>query len=715
MVDLIERLQEALADRYQIERELGSGGMAIVYLAEDLKHERQVALKVLRPELAAALGDERFLREIKIAANLTHPHILPLFDSGAVAGFLYYAMPYVEGESLRERLNREQQLPLEDALQIAQDVAAALSYAHGHDVVHRDIKPENILLSGDEAVVADFGVARAVSEAGGTKLTKTGIAVGTPVYMSPEQASGDRQIDGRSDVYALGCVLYEMLAGQPPFTGPTAQAITARKWTDAVPDLRPVRETVPEVVEHIVKKSLAKVAADRYTSADQFAEALQSAITPTATLVRTPVEAAKALSRPRRTRGAFGWRAATVVLTVMLVMVLWAPWRSDRLRPLTLAAFPIAVPAGLMLDQSGFGSPVAISRDGSKLAFVARGDGTTRIYVRSLPEVEPTLLLGTEGATAPFFSPDGNWVGFFAGGFLKRVSLLGGAPQVICEAPGPRSGVWEGEGTIIMGSAGNAERFLASASPNWQFTPDQAGLERVTVSGGDREGFSRSEGFVLMQGVLQTEHWPQLLPNGKGVLYTLFNAPGWEPGSMQIGVYSFETGERSILVESGTSPTYVETGHILYAWQGELRAAPFDLETLEVTGTAVAVVTDVAMTVIGSAFYSISHEGTLVYVPGEVGQVGRSFVLVDRDGNAEPVPLAPGFYQSPRVSPDGSRFVFSDYRSFWSYDLGRGTLDRFTDDAGTEFWAVWSPNGERLIFNSNRHGGPVANGFVKSV
>jgi tRNA A-37 threonylcarbamoyl transferase component Bud32/tetratricopeptide (TPR) repeat protein len=274
MADLLEPLRTALADRYLIERELGRGGMAIVYLAEDRRHQRRVALKVLRPELAASIGAERFLREITTAAQLTHPNILPLFDSGEADGTLYYTMPYVEGESLRDRLNHEKQLPIDDALQITREVADALGYAHEQGIVHRDIKPENILFQRGHALVADFGIARAVTAAGAETLTETGLAVGTPAYMSPEQGAGAADLDGRSDLYSLGCVMYEMLSGETPYTGPTPQAILAKKLTEPLPRITAVRETVPAPVEAALTKALAKAPADRYVTAEQFTAAL---------------------------------------------------------------------------------------------------------------------------------------------------------------------------------------------------------------------------------------------------------------------------------------------------------------------------------------------------------------------------------------------------------------------------------------------------------
>ncbi len=322
-----------MRDRYKIERELGRGGMAIVFLAHDVKHHRRVAIKVLRPDLTAGLGPDRFLREIQIGAGLTHPHILPLYESGEAGGSLFYVMPYVEGESLRDRLNREQQLPVPEAVRIAREVASALTYAHERGVVHRDIKPENILLSGGEAVVADFGIARAVSAAAGSRLTETGIAMGTPAYMSPEQASASTDVDGRSDIYSLGCVFYEMLAGEPPFTGINPQAVLARHFATPAPSVRTVRDTVPEELEYAIRTALAKTPADRFTTAEQFADALAGAPLP------ARFRLARWASRRRRARvGAL----LAVVLAGSAAVALW-PRPAGPVDPAVVAVVPFRV------------------------------------------------------------------------------------------------------------------------------------------------------------------------------------------------------------------------------------------------------------------------------------------------------------------------------------------------------------------------------------
>jgi serine/threonine-protein kinase len=361
---VIDRLAAALADRYQVERELGQGGMATVYLAEDVKHHRRVAIKVLRPELAAALGAERFLREIETTANLRHPHILPLYDSGEAVvpplrdaergtggeAFLYYVMPYVEGESLRDRLDREKQLPIADALSIAREVADALGYAHSRGVVHRDIKPENILLEGGHAVVADFGIARAVSAAGGDRLTQTGVSVGTPLYMSPEQVAGDADLDGRSDLYSLGCVLYETLGGQPPFTGPTAEAVTRQHLITEAAPVTNLRPTVPAEVAGALARTLAKNPADRFNPAAQFVQALSApALTATvprrgAAVRRSPVRA-----------------AAVAAGAVVLVAAAWLGGRALRRAAPTGSIERIAV---LPMDNQTGDSAQAFFADG---------------------------------------------------------------------------------------------------------------------------------------------------------------------------------------------------------------------------------------------------------------------------------------------------------------------------------------------------------------
>jgi serine/threonine-protein kinase len=314
MSDAITSLR-SLAGRYLIERELGRGGMALVFVAQDLKHHRQVAVKVLKPELAASLGAERFLREIETTANLRHPHILPLYDSGEIGGALYYVMPLVEGESLRERLAREGPLPVDDAVRIAHEVAGALSYAHSRGIVHRDIKPENILLESGHAVVTDFGIARAVRAAGNESLTGAGISLGTPAYMSPEQAAGDLEIDGRSDLYSLGCVLYEMLAGTPPFTGPTAPSVIKQHMVTQPRPIANLRPAVPARVTAALERSLAKNPADRFALVSQFADALFAA-------EPTPLPAAAPPTASPQPPAAGSFTTIRVVLAVVLVVVL---------------------------------------------------------------------------------------------------------------------------------------------------------------------------------------------------------------------------------------------------------------------------------------------------------------------------------------------------------------------------------------------------------
>jgi predicted Ser/Thr protein kinase len=339
VVETLAQLQALLGERYALERELGRGGTATVYLARESKHEREVAVKVLRPDIGALLGAGRFLHEIKLTSRLQHPHILPLYDSGEAEGLIYYVMPYVEGESLRDRLRREKRLPIGDVLRIAREVADALAYAHSHNVVHRDIKPENILLTGGHALVADFGIARAISRAGGEAwetVTSSGVVVGTPAYMSPEQASGERELNGRSDIYSLGCVLYEMLTGDAPFIGPDGELRLARRFTERAPSVRAVRETVPEHVDAAVAKALERDPADRFASVVELSDALFGApITAPRTTVGRPATRRRAL-----------WLASGVVAAAAALSTLWLTARQPR------AEKPAASPVATATDSA---------------------------------------------------------------------------------------------------------------------------------------------------------------------------------------------------------------------------------------------------------------------------------------------------------------------------------------------------------------------------
>ncbi len=376
MTNQFQRLKAALADRYAIERELGAGGMATVYLARDRKHDRDVALKVLRPELAAVLGGERFLREIQITARLNHPHVLPLYDSGEAAGFLYYVMPYVRGESLGERMRREGRMPVEEALAIAREVADALDYAHRNDVIHRDIKPENILLEDQHAVVADFGIARAISTAGGDQLTHTGLAIGTPAYMSPEQATASGELDGRSDLYSLACVLYEMLTGEPPFTGKTAQEMIAKRLTEAAPQLSSRRGDTPGDLELALAKALAADPDSRYATVGDFARVLGG----------RPAQAPAPVRRPsRRTWGAIV--LAVVAVVVVAAVVQWRRSTGARIAAVLAELTPAAQEGSLDQVHEGLGT-----------ASISLGD---RRVVALADQVAGVLSLATDPSGAP--------------------------------------------------------------------------------------------------------------------------------------------------------------------------------------------------------------------------------------------------------------------------------------------------------------------------
>ncbi len=443
------RLETALSDRYRIERQLGAGGMATVYLATDLKHDREVALKVLRPELGAVLGDERFLTEIKITAKLDHPHILTLIDSGASNGFLYYVLPLVRGESLRDKLNKEKQLGLEEAVAITKQVASALDYAHRQGVVHRDIKPENILIQEGEAMLTDFGIALAVKEAGGNRLTETGLSLGTPQYMSPEQATGDRQLDARSDLYSLAAVLYEMLAGEPPVTGPNAQAMIAKLMTERPTHLRVVRASVPEAIDAAVAKALDKTPADRFATAGDFARALD--------LKTIATTAAIAAAPPARRSP---W---PMLVGVVLLLALGGAGYLFATGKIGRRATAYALRDRTQLTFSGGVFASAITPDGKQLAFITRScTGANCRYAVEIQDVGGTATHRVlENATAAYgleWSPDRRnllFVGTVDGQWgIFLVSALGGTPRYLTSAAAM---FWAGGDSLLVAQQAHAD------------------------------------------------------------------------------------------------------------------------------------------------------------------------------------------------------------------------------------------------------------------
>jgi serine/threonine-protein kinase len=666
------RISGALAAQYRLEQEIGAGGMATVYLAEDLRHDRRVALKVLRPELAAVIGAERFLAEIKLTANLQHPHILPLFDSGMADSFLYYVMPFVEGESLRDRLTREKQLPVEDAVRLASEVASALDYAHRHGVIHRDIKPENILLHDGRALVADFGIALAASKASGARMTETGMSLGTPHYMSPEQAMGERDITARSDVYALGAVLYEMLTGDPPFTGSTAQAVVARVVTESPRPLLPQRHTIPPHVEAAVLMALEKLPADRFATAAQFAEALARPGM-VSTLSRTAATAVVGPPVSRSMRGTLAtlapWTVAMAAAAVAAVAVFRRPETPAR----HVVRFGIQLPKDAE-PVGATGSTIAFSPDGSQVVYVGKAGSGQRLYARRMDRPEPVAVPGSDGGSLPFFSPDGQWLGFVQGKKLVKVALAGGVVTPICTAPGGVFGAsWTARDTIVFGA--------------------DSGLMDVPASGGTPR-------FILRADTSEAYHFPEVLPDDRSVIFGAV-----AKGALKLAVLDRRTGHVKRLNQQGGYPRYVTGGFLVVSDpSGILSAVPFDARKLEVTGPARAIADTLSVNFDGDVNAGVSRTGDLAYQAS--ASEGFGLLLVDRNGGTRHSGADTGYYYAPRFAPDGRRVALvrgtsQDFktRDIWVFDLVQHTQTRVTFDT-TALWPLWSPDGRGIVYTS---------------
>jgi serine/threonine-protein kinase len=659
LTDSPERLTAALAGRYRIERELGQGGMATVYLAHDLKHDRHVALKVLKPELAAVLGAERFVVEIKTTASLSHPHILPLFDSGTADGFLYYVMPYIEGETLRAKLDRETQLGIEEAVRITTEVADALDYAHRHGVIHRDIKPENILLHDGRPMVADFGIALALSAAAGGRLTETGMSLGTPHYMSPEQATAEKEITARSDVYSLASVLYEMLTGEPPHMGNSAQQIIMKIIADVARPVTELRKSVPPNVAAAVAKALERLPADRFASAKAFQEAL------TDQRFVTTTDAPGAIAAGRQSRGVVaiaGWG-----LAALLALALgWTRFAGPRAEPEPSTRFAFSFG-----NESWGRIHIDMSPDGRRILM----SGRAGLIIRDLGAIEPRVLSGFSGER-PAVSPDGRWVAYqSAGGTVFKIPIEGGTPTELGICDDPR---WLDQ------------NFLVCLAPNW-------GLGRLSSAGGPVERLTAPDTAAGEIG-----HWsPFPLPGGRAVLYTSYRRP-----VSRIEVLDLKTGQRSVVAEHGVNPIYARSGHVLFVRDSVLFAVRFDPVALRTEGSPVPVLDDVAAKPSDAkAGIAISDNGTLAVIRASAWWIDTRVVWVGRDGREEPAIPSPGALRFPRLSPDQRRILVTvgrdgANRNLWIYDLGRELLTQLTRNAASAFGGVWTPDGRQVAFTN---------------
>jgi serine/threonine-protein kinase len=667
-MDLLGVIKSALEGRYALERQIGQGGMATVFLARDIRHERAVAIKVLNPELGAIVGAERFLAEIRVTAGLQHPNLLPLFDSGEADGQLFYVMPFVDGESLRDRLRREKQLPIDEAVRIAAAVGGALDYAHKRGVIHRDLKPENILLQNGHPLVADFGIALAVTNAGGSRITQTGLSLGTPHYMSPEQATGDRAIDGRTDIYSLAAVTYEMLTGDPPHTGSTAQAIIAKVLTEAPRPIRLGRPSVPPHVEGAVNRGLAKLPADRFATSADFVDALTGArpvAVPSGVMTPASFSSDPAIVVRRRRRfilAAMPWAIAGGALFALAA----SSMRRDQ--PRAVRRFLLVTP-----DSARFRTPtgltITMSPDGQRVVYTGGPEGSGFLYLRELSELEPRRIRGTDRGVNPAFSPDGRRVLFVADNQVKVVDAHGGTATTLGEGTQP---TWGSDGTILFVRG----RALYATTASGQ-------TARLVVQMRDTLGVNIG--------------WPRILPGGKAAIVTLIRA---SVATARLAVVRLDTGELIDLDVDGSCAWYLPTGHLVFGRAGNTaHGVPFDVDELRVTGAVFPLVENVIVKPGGAMELVVADDGTMLYRSGEAFRV---LALVDGQGAATTLIDEPRAYLWPRYSPDGRRIALTIggatsglTNDVWIYDRESTALTRLTRDRGER--PEWSADGASVI------------------
>jgi eukaryotic-like serine/threonine-protein kinase len=703
---------------YEILLPLGAGGMGEVYRARDTKLGRDVALKVL-PEAFAKNGERmaRFRREAQVLASLNHPNIATIYGLEESNGTCALVMELVEGPTLAERIAGKQPLtrpasggppsplgrgaggeglqpsplPLDEALPIAKQIAEGLEYAHERGIIHRDLKPANVKVRPDGTVkILDFGLAKALEETPAAAsintsptisaaATREGIILGTAAYMSPEQARG-KTVDRRCDIWSFGALLFEMLSGKQAFAGEdVSHTLAAVIMKD--PDWSALPATTPASIQRLVRRCLSKDPKQRLRDIGDARIAIEETLagSPDVGAVREPPLQSAPTPIGRR---ALPWALAAVLALVLVALIIGNTLRQPLIPTRPIARLLVNLPPA---DHLALGlTPVlAMSPDGTRLVYVGNRGGSRQLYVRPLDRFEATPIPGTEGAETPFFSPDGQWVGFFADGKLKKVSLSGGVVMTLCSAPENRGASWGPDDTII-------------------FAPSiTLGLFRVSAAGGTPRPLTfldRKKGDLF-------HRWPEILPGNRAALFTI--STGGSSDKARIGVLSLETGETTRLVEGGTYARYVPSGHLVYARAGELLAVPFDLKRLEVTGPPVTILKGVSMhPIAGAAQFSFSGDGSLAYVPGgsKVGE--RTLVWVDRDGAPQPLPAPQRPYLFPRLSPDGQRLAVSIQGAnsgLWVYDLGRGTLSRLTESILPPR-SNWTPDGKHVTFASAQSG-----------
>jgi serine/threonine-protein kinase len=677
-MDLVTQLNTSLSGRYVIDREIGRGGMATVYLTRDLRHDRRVALKVLNPELGAVLGIDRFIAEIKVTANLQHPNLLSLFDSGEADGHFFYVMPFVDGESLRSRLAREKQLPVDEALRITTAIAGALDYAHRHGVIHRDLKPENILLHEGQPLVADFGIALAVTNAGGARITQSGISLGTPQYMSPEQATGDRAIDGRTDIYSLGAVLYEMLVGDPPHMASTVQAVAAKVLTEKPHSVRTTRPSVPSYVDAAVARALEKLPADRFATAQELVDALSAKREHDAAVI---AGSASASGQSRRAMKV-GVKAVYAALLPLAAAIGFgvARWQETAQSQPVLRVL-LALPKDVRFNDALAGPNIAVSPQGDRVAYIAIASNSLgELSVRATNQLTPKLLYTGQSIRTPAFSPDGKWLAFAEGKDIKKVSIEGGPVELLSSLPVSPYGLsWGSAGVLVAGTSSTGLYVL----------PERGGPSRLIPK-------AETDGANM---------WPVFLSNGNDLAYLVISAASATEGRLY--VRSVRGGAPVGLGLTSNMPLGYVAGQLIYSVPGgALMAVPFDLRRRTLKGQQIQVEQDV---VAGDPFFgakaALSASGTLVFR----SERAENQPVLTRGEAVTPIPLELRDFSTPRFSPDGKRVAFTvssaQSSDIWVLDRtqAQGPLTRLTSGS----WNTrpeWTADGRRILFISNRAG-----------